>query len=120
MANRKSGEQREPCAEVEHRRGSDPLTALRQVALQIARTGAFYAARDSPVYLFSQGRYYEGSLHMGEFVRQIVGLVSAEQLVTEQVKSELEETVKKYKLSLAKIIPAPFIRQVIELAARKR
>ena len=67
-----------------------------------------------PVYFVQANRYYEGATHLGT-IQFIAGLVSEEYSVTEEVVSLYESQKKIYPLSLAKIIHASFIKEVINM-----
>lgn len=67
-----------------------------------------------PAYLVSYNRFYGGSTNIGQ-VRMIMGLVSEEMSATEAVKSLYESGSKVYPLGIAKIVPASFIKETINM-----
>ena len=68
-----------------------------------------------PVFLFSVGRPYGGSVHFDAAVAKIVGLVSAEQVFDEETKSLDETRHTRHELGLAIVVAAPLIQQTIQL-----
>ena len=47
-------------------------------------------------------------------VRLLIGIVSQEFILSEQVRSISEVTIKTHPLKLAKVIPAIFIKELLE------
>ena len=72
-----------------------------------------------PVYLVQTNRRHHGRMELGKTLQMIMGLVSAEPLLQQTVKSLYEERRITYKLSIAKIVHAPFIKETIEMIPTK-
>lgn len=97
---------------------SYPITPTREVKSFLYDFQVFGGNSGGPVYFIDQNRRYKGSVHIGE-VRFIMGIVSGEVGLEEQIKSLTEISVKKHPLSLAKVIPAIFIKETIDLLPSK-
>lgn len=67
-----------------------------------------------PVYLVSYNRFYAGLTNIGS-VRMIMGLVSEEVGVTQEFRGLYENRSQRFPLELAKIVPASFIRDTINM-----
>jgi S1-C subfamily serine protease len=67
-----------------------------------------------PVYLYSQNRLYSGGTHIG-VVKFVVGIVSEEMRIVENVKLIGERGVREHTLGLAVIIHARFLKDVVEM-----
>lgn len=97
---------------------SYPITPTREVKSFLYDFQVFGGNSGGPVYFIDQNRRYKGGVHIGE-VRFIMGIVSEEVGLEEQIKSLTEISVKKHPLSLAKVIPAIFIKETIDLLPSK-
>lgn len=93
---------------------SYPITPTKEIKSFLFDFQVFGGNSGGPVYFIGLNRKYKGSVHIGE-VRFIMGLVSEELVVEEQVVSMSEISLKKHPLSLAKVIPAVFIKETIDL-----
>lgn len=62
----------------------------------------------------SRNRAYGGSTHIG-VDSQLVGIVIQEKHLVEHVKTMEEETLKKHKLSLAVVVHASFLRELLPM-----
>jgi S1-C subfamily serine protease len=67
-----------------------------------------------PVYLVQSNRTYGGAIHMGT-VNIVMGLVSEEISATEQLQGLYENRVETHPLGLAKVVPASYIVETINL-----
>ena len=97
---------------------SYPITPTKEVKSFLYDFQIFGGNSGGPVYFVGLNRSYKGTVHLGE-VRFIMGIVSSEIVLEEQVKSLTETSVKKHPLSLAKVIPAIFIKETIDLLPSK-
>lgn len=93
---------------------SYPITPTKEIKSFLFDFQVFGGNSGGPVYFIGLNRAYKGSVNIGE-VRFIMGLVSEELMVQEQVESLTEISLKKHPLSLAKVIPAIFIKETIDL-----
>lgn len=93
---------------------SFPLTPTKEIKSFLFDFQVFGGNSGGPVYFIGLNRNYKGGVHIGE-VRFIIGLVSEELGVEEQIKSMDEISLKKHPLSLAKVIPSTFISETINL-----
>lgn len=97
---------------------SYPITPTREIKSFLYDFQIFGGNSGGPVYFIGLNRSYKGKVHLGE-VRFIMGVVSEELVLEEQVESLAEITVKKHPLRLAKVIPAIFIKETIDLLPSK-
>jgi len=93
---------------------SYPITPTKEVKSFLYDFQIFGGNSGGPVYFIGYNRIISGKVQFGE-VRFIIGLVSEELVIEEQVKSIDEISLKKHPLSLANVIPAIFIRETINL-----
>ena len=93
---------------------SYPITPTKEIKSFLFDFQIFGGNSGGPVYFVGLNRRYKGVIHIGE-VRFIIGLVSEEVVLEEQVKSLDEISFRKHPLSLAKVIPATFIIETIDL-----
>ena len=93
---------------------SYPITPTKVIKSFLFDFQVFGGNSGGPVYFVGLNRKYKGGINIGE-VRFIIGLVSEELVVEEQVKSLSEISIKKHPLSLARVIPAVFIKEAIDL-----
>lgn len=93
---------------------SYPITPTREVKSFLFDFQVFGGNSGGPVYFIGLNRYYKGAVHLGK-VRFIIGLVSKEIILEEQVSSLTEISLKRHPLSLAEVIPAIFIKETIDL-----
>jgi len=68
-----------------------------------------------PVYLAETSRTYGKSTHLGQTLQFVMGLVSQEQTLEEEVRSLTETRKVKHQLALAVVISAPLIAETIGL-----
>jgi hypothetical protein len=92
---------------------SYPITPTKEIKSFLFDFQVFGGNSGGPVYFIGLNRSYKGGV-LGE-VRFIIGLVSEELVVEEQVISMDEISLKKHPLSLAKVIPSTFIKETIDL-----
>jgi S1-C subfamily serine protease len=74
----------------------------------------FQGNSGGPVYFVQANRFYGGGTHI-EIDQFIIGLVSEEVGVTQQFQGLYENRSQTYPLGLAKIVPATYIKAVINL-----
>jgi len=68
-----------------------------------------------PVYLADVNRTYGGSTRLGESLQLIMGLVSQEKMIEEEIRSLTEVRKTKHQLALAVVVSAPLIQQTITM-----
>jgi len=93
---------------------SYPILPTKEVKSFLFDFQIFGGNSGGPVYFIDHNRFYQGATHIGK-VRFIIGLVSKQLSVTEKITSLTEETNRKHPLGLAVVIPATYIREVVEL-----
>ncbi|BBO80452.1 hypothetical protein DSCO28_10180 [Desulfosarcina ovata subsp. sediminis] len=93
---------------------SYPLTPTKLTQTFLLDFEVFGGNSGGPVFLYDKNRIYQGKPHLGN-IRFIVGLVSQERDLTEQVKSLEQITVKRHRLALAVIIHSALIRETIQI-----
>ena len=64
--------------------------------------------------MVSQGRYYDGSFHVSQINRIVMGLVSEERLVIESKNSLYEKEYKTHPLKIGVVVHASFIKEAID------
>lgn len=93
---------------------SYPIIPMKDIKSFLFDFQVFGGNSGGPVYFIDHNRNFKGKTHIGE-VRFIMGLVSEEVVLEEQVNSLTEIYLKKHPLNLAKVIPAIFIKETIKL-----
>jgi hypothetical protein len=68
-----------------------------------------------PVYFVQSGRLYQNVFHAGENIHFVVGLVSQESLMQQQISGFYSEETRQLQLGLAVVVQANFIKQTIEM-----
>ena len=92
---------------------SYPLTPTKINGTFLLDFEIFDGNSGGPVFINMEGRRYGGSIHIQETTRLIMGLVSRQEFLKEHVKSIDQELLKKHPLSLAEIVHASFIKELI-------
>jgi len=98
---------------------SYPILPTNEVKYFLYDFNVFGGNSGGPVYFIGSNRSVKGKIKLGREVRFIMGLISEEVIVTEKISSSSELTLKNYQLGLAKVIPASFITETIELLPKK-
>ena len=98
---------------------SFPILPTKKVKYILYDFNVFGGNSGGPVYFIGLNRSIKGKIRMGKEVRMIIGLVSEQMIFTETIASSSELTLKNYQLGLAKVIPATFIIETIELLPKK-
>lgn len=86
--------------------GSFPLVPFKETKGFYLDFRVFFGNSGGPVYFIDRSRVYGNTLHIGESIQFIAGLVSA------QIGSRV---YRDEPISLAQVIPAPFIIETINL-----
>lgn len=94
---------------------SYPLIPTSKVQTFLLDFRVFGGNSGGPVYFVASNRSYGGATRLGETIQLLVGLVSQEKLIEEEIKSLTETRLAKHALSLAVIVHAALIREAIEL-----
>jgi hypothetical protein len=69
-----------------------------------------------PVYFVQSNRWYKnGGVKLGQTIHIIVGLVSQESLIQQQISGPYSEEVRQFQLGLAVVVHASLIKQAINL-----
>ncbi|WP_319525169.1 hypothetical protein [uncultured Desulfosarcina sp.] len=92
---------------------SYPLAPTASTKTFLLDFEVFSGNSGGPVMLYSANRFYGGSTHIG-VVRFIMGLVSQQKGLTERFDLLDETVIRKHQLSLAVIVHASFIKEVID------
>ena len=99
---------------------SYPLTPVSKIKSFLLDFEIFKGNSGGPVYFIQNSRNYNDTIHIGETIQLIMGLVSSEATLEEKVKSLDEERLITHKLNLATIIQAEFIKETIEMLPLKK
>ena len=91
-----------------------PLTPTKSTKTFLLDFEVFGGNSGAPVFMCSRNRAYGGSTHIG-VVSQLMGIVIQEKHIVEHVKTMEEETLKKHKLSLAVVVHASFLRELLPM-----
>jgi hypothetical protein len=89
-----------------------PTTATLQILFDF---NVFPGNSGGPVYLVDRNRYFNGATNVGSIVSMIMGLLSQEVKTTTQYTDPNETFIKSTPLSLGVVIPASFIKDVVNL-----
>ena len=89
-----------------------PLTPTKTTKTFMLDFEIFGGNSGGPVFMRSRNRTYGGSTHIGT-VRQLMGIVSQEKIIIETVKTIGQEVKKKHKLSIAVIVHASFLKELL-------
>lgn len=68
-----------------------------------------------PVYFVSANRYYQGSTRLGEQIHLILGLVSKEGLIEQQITGPYSQEIRQLQLDLGVVVHASQIKKAINL-----
>lgn len=93
---------------------SFPLTPTDTTRTLLLDFPIYAGNSGGPVFLYSQNRFYNNSTHIG-IVKFLVGVVSQELKVPEQLKTLNEFIIREHKLGLAVVVHARFLKDIIEL-----
>jgi S1-C subfamily serine protease len=91
---------------------SYPLVPTRVTKTFLLDFPVFEGNSGGPVFIYHENRIYGGTVNIGS-VNFILGLVSEEQEMIEKIPSLTEIITRKHNLSLAVIVHAAFIRELI-------
>lgn len=92
---------------------SFPLVPIKSVKTFLFDFNVFEGNSGGPVYFVESNRNYAGGTHIGK-IQFLMGLVSEQKFVEEQVESLRQSRKERYQLGLAVVIPAPFIKETID------
>lgn len=93
---------------------SYPLVPVKENPYFLLDFRIFKGNSGGPVYLINNGRTYGGAMNIVT-IQLIMGLVSEELGYVEQTQGIYENSVKTKPLGLAKIVPAAYIAETINL-----
>ena len=68
-----------------------------------------------PVYFVQSNRFYQNTFEMGQNIHFIVGLVSEESVMKQQISGPYSEETRQFQLGLALVVQASQIKQTIEM-----
>lgn len=97
---------------------SYPLVPANKVRTFLFDFEVYRGNSGGPVFIYATNRTIGGKTPMVGFCR-IMGLVSQEKLITEQVQSLYEDQKKKHPLSVGVVVHASFVRETIDLLRKK-
>jgi hypothetical protein len=92
---------------------SFPLVPVKSVKTFLFDFNVFEGNSGGPVYFVDSNRQYAGGTHIGK-VQFLMGLVSEQKFVEEQVQSLRQSRKERYQLGLGVVIPAEFIMETID------
>ncbi len=93
---------------------SYPLTPTKLVKTFTFDFNVFEGNSGGPVYLSDSNRFYGGSTNIGP-VQFLVGLVSEQTIITEEIKTKSQKRTIALPLGLAIVIHASLIREALDL-----
>jgi len=93
---------------------SFPLTPTNKTLTLLLDFPIYSGNSGGPVFLYSQNRLYSNSTHIG-IVKFVIGVVSQELKVPEQLKTLNELIIREHKMGLAIIVHASFLKDLIEM-----
>lgn len=91
---------------------SYPLVPIKSVKTFLYDFNVFEGNSGGPVYFVDSNRSYAGATHIGK-IQFLMGLVSQQKFIEEQVQSLRQTFQERYQLGLAVVIPAAFIKETI-------
>jgi S1-C subfamily serine protease len=68
-----------------------------------------------PVYFLDRNRSYQGSMHLGQTVHFIIGLVSGEELFSQRIPGVYSDEVRQLQLDIGIVVHASQIKKAIAL-----
>jgi hypothetical protein len=68
-----------------------------------------------PVYFVQSNRFYQNRFLMGENIHFVMGLVSQESLIEQQISGPYSEEKREFQLGLAVVVQASLIKQTVNL-----
>jgi hypothetical protein len=92
---------------------SFPLIPVKSVKTFLFDFNVFEGNSGGPVYFVDSNRQYADSTHIGK-IQFLMGLVSEQKFVEEQVQSLRQTRKDRYQLGLGVVIPAAFIMETID------
>jgi Trypsin. len=92
---------------------SYPITPTSKYQKLLLDFNVFPGNSGGPVFIQSNNRIYGGGTHIG-ITRMIIGLVSTQIQIPEKINSQDQTTTINHRLGLAEVIPASFIKELIE------
>lgn len=92
---------------------SFPIIPAKTIKYILFDFEIFSGNSGGPVYFIDSGRTYGGVKYLGETIQFIIGLISQEFIITEEIESLYETRKIKHPLALAKIIHASFIKETV-------
>ncbi len=68
-----------------------------------------------PVYFVESNRVYGGTMHLGETIQFIIGLVSQEKVLKQMISEPYMKGEREYQLGLAEVVHASLIKEAVDL-----
>lgn len=94
---------------------SYPLLPTETVKTFLFDFRVFGGNSGGPVYFVQTDRLYGGSVHLGQTIAFIAGLVSQQKIFSQVTSGLYERAVREVPLDLAVVVDASLIRQAIEM-----
>jgi hypothetical protein len=91
-----------------------PLTPSKTIRTFFIDLNVFEGDSGGPVYMAETNRSYNGQVQPGE-VRLILGVVVAQQQLTEELHTEYEAMTFHHRLGFAVVVPAQYVREAVAL-----
>jgi len=93
---------------------SYPLTPTEMTKTFLFDFTVFPGNSGGPVYFVKENPSYQGSVHMGETILGILGIVIKERSITQKIQQLYERKETTIPLQLAEVIHASFIKELID------
>jgi len=94
---------------------SYPLLPTEKTKTFLFDFRVFKGNSGGPVYFVQSNRIYGSGFNVGNSIRFIIGVVSAESLIQQQISGLYSEEFRQYPLSLAVVVHASLLKQTINL-----
>jgi S1-C subfamily serine protease len=95
--------------------GSYPLLPTTTTKTFLFDFRVFQGNSGGPVYFVLSDRFYQGAVHIGQTNQGIIGLVSQERLVQQQILGPYDAEVRQVQLGLAVVVHASLIKEAINM-----
>lgn len=93
---------------------SYPLTPTKDIKTFLFDFTVFRGNSGGPVYFFERDPLYGGTIHMGDAIYGVMGLVVQERNITQKIEELYEKRETVTPLQLGEVIHAIFIKELID------
>jgi V8-like Glu-specific endopeptidase len=94
---------------------SYPLTPTKKTKVLLFDFNVFEGNSGGPVYFVDRNRTFGGTTNLGTTIQFLVGLVSQQSMIEEEVKSMSETRRVQHQLGIGIVIHASLIREALDL-----